>query len=185
MPLPLLGIGGAKGALALGGLIGGSIFSKSRGQKFSRKRVLSPEQQQIQSLFAGRLGDILGDPSAGTEPIRVGMLDKVNRRFEGADDRLQERLSQRGFGRSGQVGTGLKGLEIARQRGLADVESDVSQMILNREGNMLNLAQRFLMPTDIEGSSGGGLGAGIGAGVGAAGSLIGLNKILGMGGSGG
>lgn len=140
--------------------------------------MLSPEQQRIQSLFADRVSSILEDPRAGTEPIRTQLLDQVNRRYEGAGDALTERLSARGFGKSGKVGTGLKGLEIARQRGLGDVEGEIARLILGRENSALGLANSFLSPTGTSTSSGGGIGAGIGAGVEGITSLLTMNRLL-------
>jgi hypothetical protein len=174
-----LGLGGGLGgALTAGSLVGGSIASSALGRKSKTKRVLSPAQQRIEALFADRAGAILEDPKAGTEPLRVQQLDQVNRRFEGSGERLTEKLSQQGFGRSGKVGSGLKGLEIARQRGLSDVEASIAQLILGREMDVLGLANRFLLPSGSQTTGGGGIGAGIGAGVEGISSLLMFDKLL-------
>lgn len=172
--------------LLAGGSAAASALSNRGGKQTSTTRqILSPQQQEIEDLLVGKFKARLADPAAGTEPLRVSGIDRINRRFASLPDRLTEQFSQRGYGASGSLGGALKGVEFARQGAIGDLESELLEFILGREDQTLSLAERFLNPRQTETVStypGNKLAGGIGSGVSSLSTLLLLNKLLKPGG---
>ncbi|MFN3326741.1 MAG: hypothetical protein ACK5AZ_24875 [Bryobacteraceae bacterium] len=171
---------------------GGSVASgalTSRGGKTTSttSRALSPEQQHIERLFSGALEHRMTNPHEGIEPIRTSAIERINRRFRGADDVIAGKLASRGYASSGKMGGNMANLELSRLGMLSDLEGQIAQLMLDREDNTMNLAARFLGPSGMESVHTGPrnvLGGGIGGGVETLMTLMTLDKIMKGGGGG-
>ena len=95
----------------------------------------------------------MSNPAAGTEPLRIAAIDATNRRFAGLPQKLATNLASRGYGKSGALGGGIKGLELARQGEIGGIESEFAKMLLGREDQNYGLAAALLgMNKSQEGS---------------------------------
>ncbi len=130
------------------GLLSGRSKKSTGGQTSTRTGSTTPTwSPEFQPLLSGALSGIgarMLNPEAGTEGIRLNALDRVNRRFEGLPDRLSTSLARRGFGKSGQLGQGLKGIETERLRNLSDVDTQMADLIFGREMQGYSLAAQLL-----------------------------------------
>lgn len=88
--------------------------------------------------------DRLANPAAGTDPLRISAINATNRRFQGIPQKLATNLAQRGYGKSGPLGGGIKGLELARQGEIGGIESSFAQMLLGREDKNYDLASMLM-----------------------------------------
>lgn len=136
-------------ALAIPAAIGGiSGALKSGGKKSEYSKTTSPtmseEFQPLQSNLISSLSSLISDPSAGTEQVRTGLLDQVNRNFAGMPGRVGTALAKRGFATSGKMGASLKGLELARSGQLSDVNTSMAQTVLQRQLQGLSLVNAVL-----------------------------------------
>jgi hypothetical protein len=170
---------GLTGASALGGALA------NRGQKSTQTPTLSPEMAPLQSDLISRIMARMSDPSAGTEPLKLGLKSSVNQRFSTLPQRLTTSLAKRGFADSGQLGQGFKGLELARMQELGDVDTEIAKLILGREDQTMDLANRLLSAGRgvSTATSGNMLGGAIGAGTETLTTLMAMQKMFG-GGSG-
>lgn len=142
----------------------------------------------------GNLGQQIGDPAAGTEPLRTAGRERINRDFEGVNQGLADRfLGFQGGGNSGKFGQASRQAELARGQSLAGFESDFANLILQRQDRGADLATRLLAlgrgqeNTGVfsqQGSGtnvGAGLGpleGGLGAGLQTATTLLALDQLL-------
>jgi len=100
----------------------------------------------------------------------------INRRFQGIPERVATGLAKRGFGKSGQLGTGLKGVEFARNDAMSELEGRIDQSTLDLALQLLQTGRGSTGSTTYPGNK---LGGGISGGV------RGLTAAFGMGPFGG
>ena len=140
--MPDMAIGAAlTGASALfGGL-------SNRSKKNTQSSTSTPTYTNTQSMMQEQLAQILGagamDPSAGTEPLKTGAIEGVNRNYSGLQKRMESKLADRGFGSSGKVATGTRQLETARAGDLGGLESKFAALTLDQKNKYLDLMSRF------------------------------------------
>ncbi|MFH1110979.1 MAG: hypothetical protein V1790_17540 [Planctomycetota bacterium] len=104
----------------------------------------SPGYQSLNERLLAGIQDRLANPAAGTEPLRIAAIDATNRRFAGLPQKLATNLASRGYGKSGALGGGIKGLELARQGEIGGIESEFAKMLLGREDQNYNLAAALM-----------------------------------------
>lgn len=140
--------------------------------------------QGLQGDLLSAIQKRMADPAAGTEPIRLGLLEKVNQRYRGLPSRVGTQLAKRGMGQSGQMGAALKGLELARSGEISDVNTSMASTILGREDSTLQLINQILglnrgtTSTGTQTGSGNMLGGAVGAGTETLTTMLLLDKIL-------
>jgi len=65
----------------------------------------------------------------------------INRRFQALPGTVSTQLAKRGFGKSGQLGSALKGVEFARNDAMADLEGRIDQSTLQLAMQLLGLGR--------------------------------------------
>ncbi len=176
--------------LIMAGISAGAGALNNRKQKQTTtqrtRRILSPEQQQAQSLLTTRMKSMIENPTAGLEPFRNAAMSAVNRNFATAPAAMEARMAGRGF-RGGQLAGGLRQIEMGRQAALSGVESDYGRLALDQQNRGLSLAQDLMSQILEQESTGEGvtpgnmLGGAVSNGVETAVLLTQLNKLLGKG----
>jgi len=158
----------------------------NRKQTSTSMPTLDPAFGGMQSDLIAAIQKRMADPSYGTEPLRLGLMEGVNRRYSTLPQRVTTKLAQRGFGDSGQTGAALKGVELARMGEQGDIATKMAELTLGREDSTLDLINRILAGARGETRTGSGnvLGGAIGAGAGTMSMLTMLNKLLKGGGGG-
>lgn len=151
-----------------------------------RQRML---QKQIGDLLMGMLSQ---GPQVSQAERDMGRTN-INNTWQGLSKNLESALTSRGFGDSGKMGAGFKGLEIGRANAFQGLESQLRQEAQARFERMLSAAQQYsTLPrkvlttghTDASGTQtlpGQSLLSGLGSGIGDIGSLLLLKSLLGGG----
>jgi hypothetical protein len=180
MPVPVIAAAITGGSTLIGGLL-----SRKKTVTSTQTPTYTPEQTQLQQTLAGRLTSRLNTP-ANLDPLKVAATSEVNRGFDSAETRLTERLAARGFGKSGKLALGTKGLEIARAGALGDLESKFSGLQLDQENRSIDDAMQFSFGNPsinrTQTDPGNVLGGALGGGAETAALLYALNHFMGGGG---
>ncbi len=165
------------GLTAGSALAGGLANRKSTSTSMP---TLDPAYLALQGDLIKRITDLMADPSKGTEPLRLGLMESVNRRYKTLPGKLTTQLAQRGFAKSGQLGQGFKGLELARSGEIGDINTRIADLILGRETQSYDLASRLLAAGrgQTNTQSGNVLGGALGSGLETLTTLTTLDKIL-------
>lgn len=108
------------------------------------RRLLRKQQEDMLDPLATRATQLMTNPAATLEPIRQARRGAVNESFSGVEDGLAEKLLAFGGGKSGKFGTALRQAEMARLGGLAGVDADMTQLILDQQREGSSLAERLL-----------------------------------------
>jgi hypothetical protein len=183
--LPVLGIAGS---------VAGGVLNNTKGARTGENsatsttnRTLSPELQPVQDELIQNLIARFQDPTKGTGDIRLAGRDSINRSFKGAEQGIADKfLSFQGGGKSGKFGNAAAQIEGARAGSLGAFEGDIAKLILERDDQNLNIAQRLLAlgggsETTQSGTftnPGSAVGAGFSGGAETATALYALNKLL-------
>jgi hypothetical protein len=164
----------ASGVSALGGALA------NRKSTSTSTPTVAPEYAGLQGDLIKQITERMSNPGAGVEPLRLGLMEGVNRRFKTLPGKLTTSLAQRGFAKSGQLGAGFKGLELARMGEQGDIATRMAELELNRGDQGLDMATRLLgLGTGQTATqSGNMLGGGIGAGSETLTTLLMLDKLL-------
>jgi hypothetical protein len=104
----------------------------------------TPEFQTLNDRLLAGITGRLANPAAGTDPLRISAINATNRRFQGIPQKLATNLASRGYGKSGSLGSGIKGVEFARQGALSDIEGKFAEMLLGREDKNYDLATALM-----------------------------------------
>ncbi|GAC1637682.1 MAG: hypothetical protein NVS4B4_17380 [Bradyrhizobium sp.] len=177
---------GAGGAVA-GGLMGRKGANTSTQQQTP---TYTPDQLAVQGKTSGVLQDRLAN-GVNLGPERSQGTEQINNSFSGLGDRLTESFARRGFASgSGQLGSGLKGLNLARQGQLGALEGRLQTKQIDEQDKTLSLADQFGFGNSGEkgtstGPSQGALGGALTGGLQTASLLYALNHMMSSGSSGG
>lgn len=187
--LPML-IGTGASAVASG------VANRRNNRTFEQTTTtkLTPEQQQLHSDLAARLGQRLANPSRsmdGVQALKNQARTNLNRSTKAAGANLENALAARGFERSGVAERGATQLEAARIDGLSNIEAQILQYIdqMSRQDEQQSIDNilRFLPETRDTTTSGVGptQGSAIGSGLETFATLTMLQQLLGEGSSSG
>ena len=172
------------GGSALSGILGNRSKKSTQTSSSTRKRILTPVQQNIEGQLGSLLSRRLTDPGAGLEPIRTAARETVNQGYSGAVDTILSKLLSSGQRSSGKAGRAVMETELSRLRDLGGVDSMIAKMMLDREDRTASLAEQLLGINFGEESTGTGsattpenmLGGGVGAGMETASLLYAMDK---------
>lgn len=166
------------GLLVGGSALGGGLANRATTQ--TTTPTLSPELQGLQTDLVDTLRKRMADPAQGTEPIRLGLLESVNRNYRGLPNRVGTALAKRGMGRSGQMGAALKGVEMGRLGEISDVNTSMANTVLGRQDSAMEIINRLLSGMRGMTSTGSGnvLGGAVGSGIQTLTTLTMLDKML-------
>jgi len=116
--------------IGAGGSIGASLLG-NRKQTSTSTPILSPQQQGLQNQLISRSQQKLNTPFQAPDltPLRSQARTQVNRAGESSRRSLEERLSGRGFGRSGKVEQGFRDIDVAGINAFSGIESTILQEI--------------------------------------------------------
>jgi hypothetical protein len=143
----------------------------------SNSPVFSPEQSSMQSSLAASLSDRLKN-GVNLAPMRTAGADTITKAYAGAGDQLSSTLAGRGFGNSGQLGTGMKDIAISQAGAKGNLEAQLQKYSLDEQDKTMSQAQSFAFASP--GSSTTNDTTNVGAGSPFAGGLAGgLNSYLG------
>jgi len=169
------------------GLTAGSALAGGLANRKSTSTTmptLDPAYLGLRGDLIKRITDLMGDPAKGTEALRLGLMEGVNRRYQTMPGKLTTQLAKRGFAKSGQLGQGFKGLELARSGEIGDIDTKIADLILGRETQSYDLASRLLASGrgQTTTQSGNVFGGAIGGGLETLSTLTTLEKLLAGGG---
>jgi hypothetical protein len=104
--------------LSLGGSMGGSTSSSTGSSSTDVKN--SADQQRLQSVLGSTLQNNLaaangGVLSPGTQAMETQASDQINKTSKAGLDQTDQKLAERGFGKSGQTGQATLQSELARE----------------------------------------------------------------------
>jgi hypothetical protein len=84
----------------------------------------TPEQTDVQNAYGADIEEGLTHP--GETPEYEAGASNINEAYKGAGDNLTSSLAARGFGKSGAVGTGLQGIDVAEAGAKGQEENTVA-----------------------------------------------------------
>lgn len=190
LPLIISGIGA--GLSAVGNSRPRTATSTSESTQL-QEGIRGPRQQRVFKQLGNALLDALNQGPTVSQSDRNYGRTNINNTWLGLQKNLESNLTSRGFGESGKLGAGFKGLEIGRANAFQGLEAQLRSEAQQRFERMLGLSQQYVQPTSFQttGSTTGtgtqpgqSLLSGIGGGVGDIGSLLLLRSLLGGGGGG-
>jgi hypothetical protein len=124
--------------------LAGGLNNRKQKTTSSTSPTFSPEFQRLLGDLMGKVTERMGDPAKGVEPLRLGLMEGVNRRYSTLPQRVTTSLSKRGFANSGQLGSALKGVEMARMGEQGDIATKMAELTLGREDSGYDIAMRML-----------------------------------------
>lgn len=136
---------------AAGGVAG--AFGKSQ-PKTSQSTQTSDTTNLSENIFGRRQRELqkqIGDLLMGmlTQGPQVSQAERdmgrtnINNTWQGLSKNLESAMTSRGFGDSGKMGAGFKGLEIGRANAFQGLESQLRQEAQARFERMLSAAQQY------------------------------------------
>lgn len=179
----------SSGVSALGGVLA-NRKSKAKSTSTSTP-TLSPELQPLQRDLISQISERMKNPGAGLEPVRLGLMEGVNRRYQNLPGKITTQLAQRGMAKSGQLGANLKGVELSRMFDLGDIDTKIAELTQSRGDAATDLASRFLSAsagrttTGESTQPGNMLGGAVGAGSETLSMLMMMDKLMKGGSAGG
>lgn len=111
--------------------------------------LLSPRQQRVNKQALNALLDLITQGPVVQQAARDLMRTQTNQTYNAVAPRLESSLVSRGFGESGKLGAGFKGLDIARANQIQAGEAGLRQEAMNRWLSSIGLANQFLTPRTI------------------------------------
>ena len=191
--LPLI-IGGIGAGLQAIGNSKSRTATSSGTTDQTQEGIRGPRQQRVFKNLGNALLEALQQGPTVSQSDRNYGRTNINNTWLGLQKNLESNLTSRGFGESGKLGAGFKGLEIGRANAFQGLEAQLRNEAQQRFERMLGLAQQYVQPTTFHttGTTTGtstqpgqsALGA-LGGGIGDIGSLLLLKSVLGGGGGGG
>lgn len=152
--------------------------------------VRNKDQRQLAKQLADILrGALTQGPTVSQSDRNAGRAN-INSTWLGLQKNLESNLTARGFGNSGKLGAGFKGLEIGRANAFQSLESQLRGEAEDKYMRMLGLTSNFIQPHRFESSStttgsatqpGQSLLSGLGGVAGDIGSMLLLKSLLGGG----
>ena len=154
----------------------------------TQEGVRGDRQQRVFRQLGNALLDALNQGPTVSQSDRNAGRTNINNTWLGLQKNLESNLTSRGFGESGKLGAGFKGLEIGRANAFQGLEAQLRNEAQQRFERMLGLSQQFVQPTTFHTTgtttgeqSGVPLASGLGSGIGDIGSLLLLKSLLGGG----
>jgi len=162
--------------------LGGALANRKSTSTSTNMPTVAPEYAGLQGDLIKGITERMSNPTAGIEPVRLGLMEGVNRRYKTLPGKVSTALAQRGFAQSGQTGAALKGVELARMGEQSDIATRMAEFGLSRGDQGLDMAMRLLgMGTGQTATTtqpGNRLGGAFGAGSETLSTLMMLDKLL-------
>lgn len=95
--------------------------------------TFTPEGLQLQRQLLDYQSSLTRDPAAGTGAINSAGVNQINRNYDALPGRISTQLASRGFGSSGQAGDQFYQAGNDRLNNLSNFQSQMNQLILNRQ----------------------------------------------------
>jgi len=136
-----------------GGLLQNSKSGRTSTSDFSRsgstEGILTPRQHRLEKLDLNTLMDLISQGPNVMQSDRNLMRTQTNQTYNAIAPRLESSLVSRGFGNSGKLGAGFKGLDIARSNQIQAGEAGLRQEAMQRFLSTLGLSHQFLTPRTV------------------------------------
>lgn len=193
IPLIVSGIGGVLGAVGASKPRTATSSQTSDSTNLS-ENIFGKRQRQLQKQIGDLLQGMLTQGPTVSQSDRNAGRTNINNTWLGLGKNLESNLTARGFGQSGKMGAGFKGLEIGRANAFQGLEAQLRNEAQSRFERMLSMAQQYsTLPRKVlttghqEGSGtqtqpGQSLLSGLGGVAGDIGSMLLLRSLLGGGG---
>lgn len=120
-----------------------SSGTNSTAGSSTRRRILTPGQESLNSTLTGTALDRIENPAAAVAPLRVATRENINANFAGVPDALRAKYGTTG-GASGKLGRAARESEIARAGALSGADSDFNRLILQLQDSGIGLGERLL-----------------------------------------
>jgi len=142
----------------------GSLFKSGKQtstseQSFNNTSTTSGERTKRQSnLFKEILDQLMASISQGPnvmESDRQKMRAQTNQTYNAIAPRLESQLTSRGFGNSGKLGAGFKGIDIARANEIQSGEATLRDQAMQRYLQELGIALPYTRPDTVTTTSSG------------------------------
>ena len=124
--------------------LGGALSNRSSKSTSTTTPTIAPEYAGLQGDLMKQITERMANPGAGVEPLRLGLMEGVNRKFKALPGKLTTQLAGRGFAKSGQLGQGFKGLELERMGEQGDIATKMAELTLDRGDSGLSMAMQML-----------------------------------------
>lgn len=164
------------GLAGLAGFLGNTPGARTGTSASTTTPTYTPEQTAVQNEYGSNIQEGLANPQE--TPQYESGVSAINEAYKGAGDNLTSSLAARGFGKSGAVGTGLQGIDVAKAGAIGNEENTV-------EGQFENEAQGFGFASPGSDKSTVTVGPGSAAAGGLGATLASLQSSLNAAGSGG
>jgi hypothetical protein len=145
----------ALGSTKKGGAPGGAGSTSESQTKQTSQETSRTEGERTgrqSDVFKAVLDQLLASINQGPTVLqaeRNRMRNQVNNTYNALGPKLEAGLTSRGFGSSGKLGAGFKGIEMARANQIQSGESDLQTQALQRYMQMLGLALPYTRPDII------------------------------------
>jgi len=184
MPISAAALPWVIGGLAGSSVAGGYLAGRSKKQTTTQRTEYTPEQISIQKMLGPLVQSRLENPSADLAPARLSATRNINKTYGSINDRMEQALTQRGFGRGGKLALNTRTIEMGRAGELSDLEAKLAmyQQDYQQQGLQNAMGFAFGSPSGATSTTTGpstGAAAGIGGGVETATLLLALSKMLG------
>jgi len=111
--------------------------------------VLTPRQHRVEKQALNALLELITQGPNVLQSDRNQMRTQTNQTYNAIAPRLEAGLTARGFGGSGKLGAGFKGLDIARANQIQSGEADLRREALQRWMQSIGLSSSFLTPRTV------------------------------------
>jgi len=190
MPISAAALPWVIGGLGASSVASGYLAGRSKKQTTTQKTEYTPEQLAIQKILGPLVQSRLENPSADLAPARTSATRNINKTYGSINDRMEQALTQRGFGRGGKLALNTRTIEMGRAGDLSDLEAKLAmyQQDYEQQGFQNAMGFAFGSPSGATSTTTGpstAAASGIGGGVETATLLYALSKMLGKGGGGG
>jgi len=167
-------------------VVSGALAGRSKKQTTTQKTEYTPEQLAIQKILGPLVQSRLENPSADLAPARTSATRNINKTYGSINDRMEQALTQRGFGRGGKLALNTRTIEMGRAGDLSDLEAKLAmyQQDYEQQGFQNAMGFAFGSPSGATSTTTGpstAAASGIGGGVETATLLYALSKMLGKG----
>jgi hypothetical protein len=131
---------GSIGASVLGSI----LSSRKKTTKTSSTPTYTPEMKALQERLLGYSGDLMTNPGKGLQPIKTASADRINRRYQTMPGKISQNMASRGYGSSGDMGNTMFQTEFARSGEMSDLDSLMSQLMLDQQNKGATIGQNLL-----------------------------------------
>jgi hypothetical protein len=173
--------------MSLGSALAGALGNRKQKQTQTSTATptFAPEVRPALNTFLTQAQQMVQNPSAGIDPLRVSARERVNANYAGVPEMLSQKYGRNaGWGASGRFGTAAAGAEFQRIGQLSDLEGQFLQAALQQKSEGLGALQSILAlgrgstQTGETVMPGNMLAGGVNSGLQTASMLYSLNKLL-------